>query len=97
MVPSWLPAITNIRTSSWLKMRGSTVCTTSTPCSKPRSVNGTPFGQDGAGFSDMSITAKTMLLDSELFLFGFQMRTYIPIGQTGKGLGTGHVSLEPGE
>lgn len=61
-----------------------------------RAVNSTPFGPDGAGFADMSITAKTMLLDSELALFGFQMRTYIPIGQTGKGLGTGHVSLEPG-
>ncbi|VTS02876.1 Uncharacterized protein OS=Blastopirellula marina DSM 3645 GN=DSM3645_13590 PE=4 SV=1: Phenol_MetA_deg [Gemmata massiliana] len=61
-----------------------------------RSVNSSPFGQDGAGFADMSITAKTLLLDSELALFGFQMRTYIPIGQTGKGLGTGHVSLEPG-
>jgi hypothetical protein len=61
-----------------------------------RSVNSTPFGQGGAGFADMSITAKSMLFDSELFLFGFQMRTYIPIGQTGKGLGTGHVSLEPG-
>ncbi len=61
-----------------------------------RSVNSSPFGPDGAGFADMSITAKTLLLDSELALFGFQMRTYIPIGQTGKGLGTGHVSLEPG-
>lgn len=61
-----------------------------------RSVNSTPFGQDGAGFSDLTITAKTLLLDSELALFGFQFRTYIPIGQTGKGLGTGHVSLEPG-
>jgi hypothetical protein len=60
-----------------------------------RSVNATPYGQDGAGFSDLQITAKTLLLDSELFLFGFQMRTYIPIGQTGKGLGTGHTSLEP--
>jgi hypothetical protein len=61
-----------------------------------RSVNSTPFGQDGAGFSDMTITAKTMLLDTELALFGFQMRTYIPIGNVGKGVGTGHVSLEPG-
>lgn len=61
-----------------------------------RSVNSTPFGADGAGFSDLTITAKTLLLDSELALFGFQMRTYVPVGQTGKGLGTGHVSLEPG-
>lgn len=61
-----------------------------------RSVNSTPFGQDGAGFADMTITAKTMLLDSELALFGFQMRTYVPIGVPSKGLGTGHVALEPG-
>jgi len=61
-----------------------------------RSVNSTPFGQDGAGFADMTVTAKTMLLDSELALFGFQMRTYIPIGVPTKGLGTGHVALEPG-
>ncbi|MCI0704622.1 MAG: transporter [Planctomycetia bacterium] len=61
-----------------------------------RSVNSTPFGPDGAGFADMTITAKTLLLDSELAMFGFQMRTYIPIGNFGKGLGTGHVSLEPG-
>ena len=40
-----------------------------------RAVNSSPFGPDGAGFADMSITAKTMLLDSELALFGFQMRT----------------------
>jgi hypothetical protein len=61
-----------------------------------RSVNSTPFGPDGAGFADMTITAKTLLLDSELAMFGFQMRTYIPIGNFGKGLGTGHTSLEPG-
>src|SRR5262245_30667287 len=60
-----------------------------------RSVNSTPYGPDGAGFADMTITAKTLLLDCELALFGFQMRTYIPIGNPGKGLGTGHVSLEP--
>jgi len=61
-----------------------------------RSVDGAGFGFGAAGFSDMYITAKTMLLDSELALFGFQFRTYIPIGNAGKGLGTGHVSLEPG-
>jgi hypothetical protein len=60
-----------------------------------RSVDSRPFGQGGAGFSDMTITAKTMLLDTELALFGFQMKTYIPIGQPAKGLGTGHTSLEP--
>jgi hypothetical protein len=61
-----------------------------------RTVNTTPFGTDAAGFSDMTITAKTLLVDSELFLCSMVMRTYIPIGNFGKGLGVGHVSLEPG-
>jgi hypothetical protein len=61
-----------------------------------RSVNPTPFAGSGAGFSDMSVTAKSLLWDSELFLFAFQFRTYIPIGNFRKGLGVGHVSLEPG-
>ena len=39
---SCAPAITSSRTSSALKMRGSMVCTTRTPCSSPRSTIGTP-------------------------------------------------------
>jgi hypothetical protein len=60
-----------------------------------RSINPGPFANSAAGFSDMQITAKSLLWDSELFLFAFQMRTYVPSGNFGKGLGTGHVSLEP--
>lgn len=61
-----------------------------------RSWDAEPFAHSAAGFSDMSITAKTLLVDSELFLCSMQMRTYIPIGDVTKGLGDGHVSLEPG-
>ena len=61
-----------------------------------RSVNPTPFANSAAGFGDLRITTKSLLFDSELFLFAFQLRTYIPTGQVGKGLGTGHTSLEPG-
>lgn len=61
-----------------------------------RSWDAEPFATSAAGFSDMSITAKTLLVDSELFLCSMQMRTYIPIGNVTTGLGDGHVSLEPG-
>jgi hypothetical protein len=61
-----------------------------------RSWDAEPFATSAAGFSDMSITAKTLLVDSELFLCSMQMRTYVPIGNVTKGLGDGHVSLEPG-
>lgn len=61
-----------------------------------RSVNPTPFAESAAGFADMTVTAKNILYDCELFIFSFQMRTYIPAGNFGKGLGTGHMSLEPG-
>jgi hypothetical protein len=53
------------------------------------------LGKHFAGFSDMNLGTKSMLLDCELLQITFQFRTYIPIGQTGKGLGNGHVSLEP--
>jgi len=48
-----------------------------------------------SGFADMNVTTKSLLLDCELLQVTFQFRTYIPIGQASKGLGTGHVSLEP--
>lgn len=50
---------------------------------------------DSSGFGDMSLTAKTLLLDCELLQIATQFRTYLPVGQSRKGLGTGHVSLEP--
>jgi hypothetical protein len=50
----------------------------------------------GAGqFGDLILGTKTLLLDSELLQTTFQFRTFIPTGSAGKGIGTGHVSLEP--
>ncbi len=48
-----------------------------------------------AGFADMNIGTKGVLLDTELLLLTMQFRTYLPTGQSGSGLGTGHISLEP--
>jgi hypothetical protein len=49
----------------------------------------------GAGFGDMNMGLKSLFFDSELVQVATQFRTYMPIGRTNKGLGTGHVSLEP--
>jgi hypothetical protein len=49
----------------------------------------------GAGFGDMSIGTKTLLFDCELLQISMQMMTYLPIGNSLKGVGNGHVSLEP--
>jgi hypothetical protein len=48
-----------------------------------------------SGFGDLTIATKTLLLDCELLQFSFQMKVYTPTGNFLKGLGTGHVSLEP--
>jgi hypothetical protein len=48
-----------------------------------------------AGFSDMNLGTKTLLYDCELLQLGFIFRTYVPVGNPFKGLGNGHVSLEP--
>jgi hypothetical protein len=48
-----------------------------------------------AGFSDIILGTKTLLVDSELLMISLQFRTYLPTGNFSKGLGTGHVSLEP--
>jgi hypothetical protein len=47
-----------------------------------------------AGFGDMNIGVKTVLLDRELLLVSTEFRTFIPIGATTRGIGVGHVSLE---
>jgi hypothetical protein len=48
-----------------------------------------------SGFGDMNTGTKTLLYDCELLQLAFQFRTWIPMGNFHKGLGTGHVSLEP--
>lgn len=54
-----------------------------------------PANRGASGFADMNVGTKSLLIDCELLQLAFQFRTYIPIGQAGKGLGTQHVSLEP--
>lgn len=49
----------------------------------------------GAGFAAMDIGTKTLVFDCELLQIAFQFRTYMPMGNTTKGLGNGHVCLEP--
>ena len=48
-----------------------------------------------SGFGDLNIGTKTLLLDCDLMQFAFQFKTFILSGDSRKGLGTGHVSLEP--
>jgi hypothetical protein len=50
----------------------------------------------GAGFGDLSFGTKTLLFDSELLIVSLQFTTYLPTGNFLKGVGNGHVSLEPG-
>ncbi len=55
-----------------------------------------PLNNPGySGFGDMNVGVKSVVFDRELLLVTTQFRTYIPAGAFTKGLGTGHVSLEP--
>jgi hypothetical protein len=49
-----------------------------------------------AGFSDIQLGTKTLLFDCELLQIAFEFRVFTPSGDPAHGLGTGHVSLEPG-
>jgi hypothetical protein len=53
------------------------------------------IGPTHAGFADMNLGTKSMLLDCELLQLTFQFKTFLPVGNPLNGLGTGHVSLEP--
>lgn len=59
----------------------------------------TPFrivaGTGGAGYADMRLGTKSMLLDTELLLASFQFATYLPTGISTSGTGNGNVGLEP--
>ena len=48
-----------------------------------------------SGFGDMTIGTKAMLLDCCCLQATFIFKTTLPTGDFSKGLGTGHVSLEP--
>jgi hypothetical protein len=48
-----------------------------------------------AGLSDLNLTTKTVLLDGNDWQLTQIFRTYFNTGAPGKGLGTGHISIEP--
>jgi len=48
-----------------------------------------------AGFADLHIGTKSLLLDTPMLQVAMQMTTTVPTANSRKGLGTGHVSLEP--
>jgi hypothetical protein len=50
----------------------------------------------GSGFGDLRLATKSMLLDCELMQLAFGFRTFLPTGNPGKGVGTGHLSFEIG-
>ena len=49
----------------------------------------------GAGFAPLDLGTKTLVFDCELLQIAFQFRTFIPVGNTKKGISNGHTSLEP--
>ncbi len=48
-----------------------------------------------SGLADIIIGTKTLMIDTEYAQLTLQTKTFLPTGNSGKGLGTGHVSLEP--
>ena len=60
-----------------------------------RLVNTNDTYNGAAGFGDMSLGTKSVIIDSELLLLTFQFKTYMPIGNASKGTGLGVVRLEP--
>jgi hypothetical protein len=54
------------------------------------------FGPGASGWSDLNLGFKYALVAQPNEYYTFQFRTYCPTGAPNEGLGTGHVSLEPG-
>lgn len=48
------------------------------------------------GFSDMTLTQKAIIVNGDYWQISQLFRTYFNTGSARKGLGTGHISLEPG-
>lgn len=48
-----------------------------------------------AGFGDMNLGTKSLLYDCEMLQLTYQFKTYLPVGNFIKGLGNGHITLEP--
>jgi hypothetical protein len=56
-----------------------------------------PFtGRSSSGIGDMKIATKARLINGKRWQVTQIFRTYVPIGSSTTGMGTGHVSLEPG-
>lgn len=53
-------------------------------------------GGSSSGIGDMKVATKARLVNGKRWQVTQIMRTYIPIGSAQNGMGTGHVSLEPG-
>jgi hypothetical protein len=51
--------------------------------------------QDVGGYSDMNFGFKAALISCPEQVLTFQFRTYVPTGDSDRGLGNNHVSLEP--
>ena len=54
------------------------------------------LNQNTAGFGDMSLTMKTRLINGKYWQLTQIFRTYMNTGSGSRGIGTGHVSMEPG-
>lgn len=61
----------------------------------PYRSNNPSLGPSMSGFADLNFGTKSLLFDCELVQVTFQFKSFMPTGQPAKGLGTGHVSLEP--
>ncbi len=59
-----------------------------------RSFDAQQFGH-AAGFGNVGLGTKTLLFDCELLQLGFMFRTELPSANATKGLGNGHLTLEP--
>ena len=60
-----------------------------------RFISADGFGATG-GPGDLSIGIKSILCSGDFWKFGSIFTTYMPTGSAHRGLGTGHISLEPG-
>jgi hypothetical protein len=63
---------------------------------EPRAENTEVPHNNVGGLSDIQAGFKAALIADPDRYLTFQFRTYIPTGDAGRGLGTGHTSLEPG-
>ena len=59
-----------------------------------RNQNGAVNGGSG-GFGDLILGTKSVLFDSELAVLSFQFATSIPTASPARGVGVGHVTLDP--